>query len=326
MSSDEQQAPREVEEPGGSTVEPKTTAGDPEPTAPSKPAAEAEPPSADVSAADAAVERRISQMSRRSLLWGAAAVAITLAGRQWLITRREDQDIPWPFRRVLEINEEIARDYFKPSRLATVFPPERAGMPRANGDLGLSDDFDPGDWKLVVSRSADKAGDTATDDSSSVESSSEDGILKLTLRDLRALPRVEMVTELKCIEGWSQVVHWTGARLADFIARYPPPTRSGDPANVRKRPDDLPGYVSLETPDGGYYVGLDMESALHPQTLLCYEMNGQPLTSEHGAPLRLVIPVKYGIKSIKRIGTIRFTDTRPADYWAEQGYDWYAGH
>ena len=69
-----------------------------------------------------------------------------------------------------------------------------------------------------------------------------------------------------------------------------------------------------------------MASALHPQTLLCYEMDGQPLTPEHGAPIRLVIPVKYGFKSIKRIGTIRFTDRRPADYWAEQGYDWYAGH
>jgi DMSO/TMAO reductase YedYZ molybdopterin-dependent catalytic subunit len=69
-----------------------------------------------------------------------------------------------------------------------------------------------------------------------------------------------------------------------------------------------------------------MASALHPQTLLCYEMGGQPLTPDHGAPLRLVIPVKYGIKNLKQIGTIRFTDHRPADYWAERGYDWYAGH
>ena len=76
----------------------------------------------------------------------------------------------------------------------------------------------------------------------------------------------------------------------------------------------------------GYYVGLDIESALHPQTLLCYAMDDRPLSLGHGAPLRLVIPVKYGIKNIKRIGTIRFTDERPADYWAERGYDWYAGH
>ena len=66
-------------------------------------------------------------------------------------------------------------------------------------------------------------------------------------------------------------------------------------------------------------------AAFHPQTLLCYEMNGEPLDTQHGALLRLVIPVKYGIKNIKRIGTIRFTDERPADYWAERGYDWYAG-
>ena len=60
---------------------------------------------------------------------------------------------------------------------------------------------------------------------------------------------------------------------------------------------------------------------LHPQTLLCYEMDGAPLTPDHGAPLRLVIPTKYGIKNLKQIGTIEFTDRRPADYWAEQGYD-----
>ncbi len=84
-----------------------------------------------------------------------------------------------------------------------------------------------------------------------------------TLDNIRALPRVEITTELKCIEGWSEVVHWAGARFADFADRYAPAT---------------PGsYVGLETPDGGYYVGLDMESARHPQTLLCYEMDGKPL-------------------------------------------------
>jgi DMSO/TMAO reductase YedYZ molybdopterin-dependent catalytic subunit len=82
----------------------------------------------------------------------------------------------------------------------------------------------------------------------------------------------------------------------------------------------------METPDRGYYVGLDMQSAAHPQTLLAYELNGQPLTWQHGAPLRLAIPVKYGIKNIKRLGVIRYTNVRPADYWAERGYDWYAGH
>jgi DMSO/TMAO reductase YedYZ molybdopterin-dependent catalytic subunit len=59
---------------------------------------------------------------------------------------------------------------------------------------------------------------------------------------------------------------------------------------------------------------MNMPSILHPQPLLCYEMNGEPLTLPHGAPLRLVTPTKYGIKQIKRIGRISYTDERPADY------------
>jgi len=128
-----------------------------------------------------------------------------------------------------------------------------------------------------------------------------------------------MVTDLRCIEGWSDPVQWTGARLVDLAAKFGLASRTAHRS-------DLFSYAMLSTPDDAYYVGLDIESALHPQTLLCYEMNGRPLTLEHGAPLRLAIPVKYGIKNIKRIGTIRFTDARPADYWAERGYDWYAGH
>ena len=81
----------------------------------------------------------------------------------------------------------------------------------------------------------------------------------------------------------------------------------------------------MQTPDGEYYVGLDMASAMHSQTLLCSEMDGRPLEPEHGGPLRLVIPVKYGVKNLKRIGKIEFSDSRPKDYWAERGYDWYAG-
>ena len=76
----------------------------------------------------------------------------------------------------------------------------------------------------------------------------------------------------------------------------------------------------------GYYVGLDVASAMHPQTLLAWALNGEPLTWNHGAPLRLAIPIKYGVKNIKRIATIRWTNVRPTDYWGERGYDWYCGH
>ena len=134
-----------------------------------------------------------------------------------------------------------------------------------------------------------------------------------------------MTTELKCIEGWSTIVNWAGARFSDFIARFPPATHNGSQPDINRPQDFLP-YVSLVTPDGGYYVGMDMPSILHPQTLLAYEMNGAPLTKEHGAPLRLATATKYGIKQIKRIGRITFIGERPADFWAERGYDWYSGH
>lgn len=125
-------------------------------------------------------------------------------------------------------------------------------------------------------------------------------------------------------------MQWAGVSLFDFAKHYRLGTRSGNAPDPDGNPNDLLPYVGLETPPGDdgyrYYVGLDVDSALHPQTLLCYEMNGQPLSLGHGAPLRLAIPVKYGIKNIKRIASIRFTEPRPRDYWAENGYDWYAGH
>ena len=77
-------------------------------------------------------------------------------------------------------------------------------------------------------------------------------------------------------------------------------------------------YLDLSTPDKQYYVGIDMPSALHPQTLLCYELNGKPLPMNQGYPLRLIIPVKYGVKSLKRIGYMYFDKKRPPDYWAER--------
>ncbi len=219
--------------------------------------------------------------------------------------RSAKDQLPWPLRRFLEFNEHLARVAFRVSRAAPEFPRSAAREPRVNGMIGIGRSVDPTTWRLRV-----------------IGPSGDGGALLFRLDEIKALPRVEMTTELKCIEGWSTVVNWAGARLADLAALTGLATRRGRGVN----PGILLGYVAMETPDAAYYVGLDMASALHPQTLLCYEMDGRPLTPEHGAPLRLVIPVKYGIKSLKQIGTIRFTDVRPADYWAERGYDWYAGH
>ncbi len=139
--------------------------------------------------------------------------------------------------------------------------------------------------------------------------------LLLPLDDVTRLPRHELVTQFKCIEGWSQIVHWTGVRFADFLDAYPPAPIDGKE----------PRYVYMETPDGDYYVGYDLHTCRHPQTLLVTEMMGAPLTQVHGAPLRLHTPTKYGYKQIKRIGLIAYTNTKPDDYWTELGYDWYAG-
>jgi hypothetical protein len=139
--------------------------------------------------------------------------------------------------------------------------------------------------------------------------------LSLTMDDLLKLPKHELVTEFKCIEGWSQIVHWAGVRLVDLLDLYPP-------AKVNGRD---PRFVYMETPYGDYYCGYDLSACRHPQSLLVTEMAGKPLTQLHGAPLRLHMPIKYGYKQIKRIGLIAYTDQRPDDYWTKLGYDWYAG-
>ena len=140
--------------------------------------------------------------------------------------------------------------------------------------------------------------------------------LLLTMADVTRFEKQEFVTQFKCIEGWSQYVHWGGVRLADLLAAYPP---------AKKADGTLPQYVYMETPDGDYYCGYDLKVCQHPQSLLVTEMMGKPLTQWHGAPVRLHMPIKYGYKQIKRIGLIAYTDMRPDDYWTKLGYDWYAG-
>lgn len=253
-------------------------------------------------------EAQMRAMSRRSFLWAIAAGGASLAGWRWLVTRDPVEGAIWPLRRALQINEDIARDYFSTGRLAPQFAASQITRPaRLNGKIGLNEDFDAANWKLRV------------------EGLYSGEPLELSLAQIKKLPQTTIITELKCIEGWSTIVQWTGVRLRDFMKQFPPATLSGNAPDLEK-PEDLTRYLSLETPGGGYYVGLEMASALHPQTLLCYAMNGAPLSPEHGAPLRLVVPVKYGIKYLKRIGTLQFTNQRPRDYWAERGYDWYAGH
>ena len=286
--------------------------------------------------------KEMRRISRRSFAWAGLAVFSTYGIIHWLFTRRADGGVPWPLRRTLDLNENVWTDFFSTKRNAPTYDNSKITAERENGDEGLDEDFDPTTWKLTLSgrysppsklnevpfistASGDTSDSSDQSDSSDSSDQSDESDLNLSLKDIQALPHVEQVTELFCIEGWSIVQKWKGVRFRDFIAKYPPPTQDGSEPDVLNHPENLVPYVGIETPDGGYYVGLDMASVLHPQTLLCWEMNGAPLTLEHGAPLRLVIPVKYGVKNIKRIGTITYSADKPKDYWAEQGYDWYAG-
>jgi DMSO/TMAO reductase YedYZ molybdopterin-dependent catalytic subunit len=222
-------------------------------------------------------------------------IASCIVAWKWLHSQPKDNGTPQPLRTVLNTNEKIFMSLFANNHLAKSFPVKDA-VPRVrvNGDAGMSNNFDASKWKLQVVKNT---GDT----------------IYISIDEIKALPKTEIIFDFKCIEGWSQVTHWAGVKFTDFIKKYGLDQQS------------QMNFVGFNTPDKEYYVGIDMKSIVHPQTILCYEMNGQPLPMNQGFPLRLIIPVKYGVKNIKRIGTIFFSNERPPDYWYERGYDYYGG-
>jgi DMSO/TMAO reductase YedYZ molybdopterin-dependent catalytic subunit len=136
--------------------------------------------------------------------------------------------------------------------------------------------------------------------------------LTLSLADLQAMPRRTMTIRHVCVEGWAAIVQWTGVPLAE-IARHVNPQ-----ASVR--------YVYIQSADG-YYESWDLETSLHPQTLLAYGMNGADLPRANGAPLRLASPLKLGYKQSKWVTNIVFLSQLPTrrGYWEDLSYEWYAG-
>jgi hypothetical protein len=241
-------------------------------------------------------EREMSRRTRRGFMALGTGAVVAAAGWEWLSSGyHREGDIPGPLRAVLRFNERIVRKaLFSDRHLVKTYPASAIGKLKENGDFGMDDDFDADDWSLLV---MPRGGGLP---------------VTLTMDDIRALPKHEEIIDFKCVEGWSVVTQFAGARFSDFTAKFAPGSEKA-------------GYVGMATPGGGYYVGLDTPSAMHPQTLLAYQMNGEDLEDEHGAPLRLVIPVKYGIKNIKRIARIAYGETEPPDYWRERGYDFYAG-
>ncbi|MGA9408191.1 MAG: molybdopterin-dependent oxidoreductase [Bacteroidota bacterium] len=131
-----------------------------------------------------------------------------------------------------------------------------------------------------------------------------------TLKQITAMPKRVMNTRHCCVEGWSMIPKWGGTPLRGFLESV-----GADPQAK---------YLSVQCGDD-YYTAYDMPSALHPQTLLCYEAYSKPLSLEHGAPVRIVMPTKLGYKSAKWVDKLIVTNEKPGGYWEDQGYDWFAG-
>ena len=128
---------------------------------------------------------------------------------------------------------------------------------------------------------------------------------------VQALPRFRQNTRHICVEGWDVIGRFGGTRLSDFLKLI-----GADPTAR---------FVTVNCADD-YYESLDIATALHPQTLLCYEMYEQPLTRQHGAPLRLSIPTKIGYKQAKYLTDLKVTHVLDrVGYWEDQGYSWFYG-
>jgi DMSO/TMAO reductase YedYZ molybdopterin-dependent catalytic subunit len=151
-------------------------------------------------------------------------------------------------------------------------------------------DFDK--WTLTVTGAIQKPGD-------------------YTLAQIQTLPKFRQNTRHVCVEGWDVIGRFGGARLSDYLKMIG--------ADLTSR------FVTVDCADD-YYESLDMATALHPQTLLCYEMYDQPLSREHGAPLRLQIPTKVGYKQAKYLTDLKVTNVlERVGYWEDQGYSEFYG-
>jgi DMSO/TMAO reductase YedYZ molybdopterin-dependent catalytic subunit len=192
------------------------------------------------------------------------------------------------------VNERFQRGLFDTSRLAPELPATDQTPPGLFPAYKIGDFYPvaPAGWHLQVGGLVARPAHLST-------------------ADLQRLPRTHLRVRHHCVEGWSAVAAWDGVRVSE-IARLV----GADP---RAR------YVEFRSFEEGYYSSWDRESALHPQTILAYGMNGAPLPREYGAPLRLYSAVKLGYKMVKYLSALSFLPDRTGGYWEDQGYEWFAG-
>jgi DMSO/TMAO reductase YedYZ molybdopterin-dependent catalytic subunit len=131
-----------------------------------------------------------------------------------------------------------------------------------------------------------------------------------TLDELHALPEVSQITRHICVEGWSAIGSWQGARLSDFLRRVDADTRAK--------------YVWFKCAEG-YSNTIDMASALHPQTQMTFKFDNKLLPRAYGFPMKVRIPTKLGYKNPKHVVAMEVTNTDKGGYWEDQGYNWFGG-
>ena len=231
--------------------------------------------------------RKFNKVSRRELL----KLAPVLAVGAFAIPRLQEPLL----KAGLGFSDWASALLFRSRHLATTFTDSEL-TPFEKFPINGYDVEDPGvdfeSWTLTVNGAVQKPGE-------------------YKLAQVQSLPRVRQNTRHVCVEGWDVIGRFGGARLSDFLHMI------GADTTAR--------FVYVECADD-YYESLDMATALHPQTLLCYEMYDQPLTREHGAPLRLQIPTKIGYKQAKYLTSLKVTNVlERVGYWEDQGYSSFYG-
>lgn len=323
--SGEATTPAAAAEPGPAPDAPAPPAPGPEPAPAAAPPLRRPPFAERPETIDVIPARSLTARTRRDfLLFGAGAV-LTVLGAWWLLPgRTRARLLPRPghdaldtlaarvgltdarreavLDRALTFDDDVAEALYSKDRRVRTYGRSQAGFLRNNYNGRTPDPAYLADWRLRVSGLAGGAS------------------VALTAADLAArLPFVEQGTRLVCVEGWSAVAWWGGFRFADFLAAFPP-----DPG---ARWAAMRSAVNLDprgNPDP-YYVSIDLGTARHPQALLATHLGGRPLGVDHGAPVRLVVPMKLGLKNIKAITDIAWVAEEPRDYWAERGYSKYDG-
>ncbi len=130
------------------------------------------------------------------------------------------------------------------------------------------------------------------------------------LPELYALPQESQVTRHICVEGWSAIGKWSGARLSDFLQRVDADTKAK--------------YINFICAEG-YSTSIDMATAMHPQTQMTFKFADQTLPRSYGFPMKVRIPTKLGFKNPKHVIEMYVTNDYPGGYWEDQGYNWFSG-